>query len=234
MINKNNIFIYIALVVAPTVFLVAEHYTHIEFLLHLAAIPLEVLVAVFIVEMYLESRQKKERRRQLMHIKSCLFRLEMRNLFVANFLALKSPPLTIASIKNAPIDELRKMRQEAESIEYKSLEAMEPIITEYVAAQSVWRNFMNIALDYGFDDVFQDMVYILHFISDVKACKENNPDELFIHKAAGNKLLMHKVLKVLGDGIRKYLDYAIEIREKQPELFDEIVTDYELAAQIRS
>jgi hypothetical protein len=233
MVNKGNIFIYIALVVAPTIFLIVEHYTHIEFLLHLAAIPLEILVAVFIVEMYLENRQKKERRRQLMHIKSCMFRLEMRSLFVSNFLALKSPPVTIASIKNATIEELKKMRHEANNIEYTSLEAMEPVIMEYVAAQAVWRNFMNIALDYGFDDIFQDMVYILHFISDVKAYKENNPDKLFIHKAASNDMLMHKVLKVLGDGIRKYLDYAIELKEKQPELFTEIVADYELATQIR-
>jgi hypothetical protein len=233
MINKTNIFIYIALVVAPIIFLIVEHYTHIEFLLHLAAIPLEVLVAVFIVEMYLESRQKKERRRQLMHIKSCMFRLEMRNLFVANFLALKSPPITIGRIKAAMLDELKKMREDANAIEYKSLEAMEPVIMEYVEAQPIWRNFMNIALDYGFDDIFQDMVYILRFIGDVKTYKDNNPGELFIHKAAGNKLLMQKVIKVLGDGIRKYLDYAIELKEKQPELFDEIVTDYELSTQIR-
>jgi hypothetical protein len=234
MISKNNVFIYIALVVAPTILLIIEHYTHIEFLLHLAAIPLEVLVAVFIVEMYLENRQKKERRRQLMHIKSCMFRLEMRSLFVTNFLALKSPPLTISRIKEASLDELKKMRDEANNIEYQSLEAMEPIIMEYVTAQSVWRNFMNIALDYGFDDIFHDMVYILHFISDVKAYKENNPDKLFIHKATGNKMLMQKTQKVLGDGIRKYLDYAIELKEKQPELFEEIVTDYELAAHVRS
>ncbi len=234
MINKNNIFIYIALVITPTIFLIVEHYTHIEFLLHLAAIPLEVLVAVFIVEMYLESRQKKERRRQLMHIKSCMFRLEMRNLFVANFMALKSPPLTIALIKAATLDELKKMREDANSIEYQSLEAMEPVIMEYVEAQSVWRNFMNIALDYGFDDIFHDMVYILHFISDVKSYKENNPGKLFIHKAASHELLMQKVKKVLGDGIRKYLDYAIELKEQQPELFDEIVADYELATHIRS
>ena len=234
MVNRNNIFIYIALVITPTIFLIVEHYTHIEFLLHLAAIPLEVLVAVFIVEMYLESRQKKERRRQLMHIKSCMFRLEMRSLFVANFLALKSPPLTITRIKEATLDELEKMRENANDVEYKSLESMEPVIMEYVEAQSVWRNFMNIALDYGFDDIFHDMVYILHFISDVKSYKENNPDKLFIHKAASNELLMQKTTKVLGDGIRKYLDYAIELKEEQPELFDEIVTDYELATHIRS
>jgi hypothetical protein len=234
MINKNNIYIYIILLVTPVIVLVIEHFTHIEFLLHVAAIPIEVLVAVFIVEMYLESRQKKERRRQLMHIKSCMFRLEMRNLFVTNFLALKTPPLTIGGIKGASLHELKKMREQANNVQYQSLEAMEPVIMEYVAAQSVWRNFMNIALDYGFDDIFQDMVYILHFITDVKTYKENNPGKLFIHKAAENKLLMQKVLKVLGDGIRKYLDYAIELREKQPELFEEIIADYELATQIRS
>jgi hypothetical protein len=234
MINKNNFFIYIVLVVTPVIILIIEHFTHVEFLLHVAAIPIEVLVAVFIVEMYLANRQKKERRRQLMHIKSCMFRLEMRNLFVTNFLALKTPPLTISGIKAATLHELRKMREQADNIQYRSLEAMEPVIQEYVAAQSVWRNFMNIALDYGFDDIFQDMVYILHFISDVKTYKEHNPEKLFIHKAAENKLLMQKVNKVLGDGIRKYLDYAIELKEKQPELFDEITTDYELATQIRS
>jgi hypothetical protein len=233
MINKNNFFIYIILLVTPVIILVIEHFTHIEFLLHVAAIPIEVLVAVFIVEMYLESRHKKERRRQLMHIKSCMFRLEMRNLFVTNFLALKTPPLTISAIKTATLHELNKMREQANTIQYESLEAMEPVIQEYVAAQSVWRNFMNIALDYGFDDIFRDMVYILHFISDVKTYQEHNPGKLFIHKAADNKLLMHKVNKVLGDGIRKYLDYAIELKEKQPELFDEIITDYELATQIR-
>jgi len=233
-VNKSNVFIYLALVIAPTIIIIIEHYTHIEFLFHLAAIPLEVLVAVFIVEMYLESRQKKERRRQLMHIKSCMFRLEMRNLFVTNFLALKSPPVTIPAIKAATLAELRKMRQDANAIEYNSLEAMEPVIMRYVEAESVWRNFMNIALDYGFDDIFQDMVYILHFVSDVKTYKENSPGKLFIHKAATNKLLMQKAIKVLGDGIRKYLDYAIELKEKQPELFEEIITDYELSIQIAS
>jgi hypothetical protein len=70
---KNNILIYVALVVASAIFSIIEHLTRIEFMLHVAAIPLEVLAAVFIVEMYLGNRQKKERRRQLMHIKSCQY-----------------------------------------------------------------------------------------------------------------------------------------------------------------
>jgi len=194
---KNNIIIYVSLVAASAIFLIIEHLTHIEFMLHVAAIPLEVLVAVFIVEMYLENRQKKERRRQLMHIKSCMFRLEMRNLLIADFLALKSPPLTISKIKGATLPELKKMREDANKIEYQTLEMMEPVILEYVNAQSVWRNFMNIALEYGFEDIFQDMVYILHFISDVKTFQENNPDKMFIHEAAKNELLMQKVMHTI-------------------------------------
>jgi hypothetical protein len=230
---KNNIIIYVALVAASAIFLIIEHLTHIEFMLHLAAIPLEVLVVVFIVEMYLENRQKKERRHQLMHIKSCMFRLEMRNLLIANFLALKSPPLTISKIKEATLAELKKMREDANKIEYQSPEMIELVILEYVNAQSVWRNFMDIALEYGFDDIFQDMVYILHFISDVKTFRENNPGKMFIHEAAKNEILMQKVMKILGDGIRKYLDYAIELKEKQPDLFTEVISDYELSIQIR-
>ena len=45
---------------------------------------------------------------------------------------------------------------------------------------------------------------------------------------------MHRVMKVLGDGIRKYLEYAIELKEKQPELFNQVIADYELLADKRS
>jgi choline-glycine betaine transporter len=108
---KNNIIIYVSLIVASAIFLFIEHLTHIEFMLHVAAIPLEILIAVFIVNMYLENRQKKERRRQLMHIKSCMFRLEMRNLLIADFLALKSPPLTISKIKGATLVSMAELHE---------------------------------------------------------------------------------------------------------------------------
>jgi len=97
----ENILIYILLLAASAFFLVIQQLTHIEFMFHLAAIPLEILVAVFIVEMFLENREKKQKRKQLMYIKSCLFRSEMRNLFIANFNTLKSPSLTMSEIGNA-------------------------------------------------------------------------------------------------------------------------------------
>ena len=39
--------------------------------------------------------------------------------------------------------------------------------------------------------------------------------------------------KVLGDGIQKFLDYAIELKEKQSDMFHQIISDYESSTQIR-
>lgn len=231
---RHNILIYIVLIASAAIFLFIQRLTHIEFLLHVAAIPLEVLVAVFVVERFLENRKNKERRRQLMLIKSCMFRLEMRNLFISNLIAIKSPSITMSKIKAATLAEMNKMREDAETIEYKSLDMMEAIIMEYTNIQHIWRNFMDIARDCDFEEIFQDMVFILHFVSDVKTFKEHNPDKLFIHEATKNELLMHKVVMVLGDGIRKFLDYAIELKEKQPELFYELISDYEVSIQIKT
>jgi hypothetical protein len=229
----KNIGFYLGFVALAAIFLVVEHLTHIAFFLHLAAIPLEVLVAIFIVERMLERRENKERRRQLMFIKSHMFRTDMRGLFVANFRGLKNPAITMSQIKKASLEDLRKMRREAEAIEYRSPEEMEEIIREYVKAQPVWTNFMERAITYNFENIFLDMIYILHFINDVKAFKERSPDRLFIHEAERNERLMTKVRKVLSDGIQKFLDYAVELKEKQPKVFVDLMTDYEISDRMR-
>ena len=229
----KNVELYFGLVAASGIILIFHHYLHFEFLLHLAAIPLDILIAVFIVERYLESHEQKEKRRQLMYIKSFMFRSEMRNLFITNVHALKNPPLTMTRIKAASVDELRAMRTAAEEVEYKSLEAMEPVIMEYVKAESVWHSFMERAIAYNFEGIFFDMIFILHFIYDVKLFKENNPDKLFILEAEKRDLLMVKACKVLHDGIKAFLDYAIELKTKQPAMFDEVMADYELTELIR-
>lgn len=229
----RNIGLYVVLLAAAAIFLVIERLTHIEFMFHLAAIPLEILLVVFIVQRYLDNREKKEKRRQLMFIKSYFFRSEMRNLFLANFGALKSPCLTMSEIKNSSLGELRKMRQDAGTIEYESLEKMELVIMEYVKTQYVWQNFMDRAITYDFEDTFHDMIYLLNFIQDVKLFKDKNPDKLFIHEAEKDEHMMMKVKKVLGDGIQKFMDYAIELKEKQPDMFHQIMSDYESSTQMR-
>jgi hypothetical protein len=231
--RSRDIGVGIILLSASVVFLVLRELTHIEFFLHLAAIPLEVLLAVFIIEKILDQQTARFKRRQLMFIKSFLFRSEMRNLFLANFEALKSPPLTMSRIHSASLEELRLMRQQAERIEYKSAQAMEPIIMEYAKARGVWLNFMERAITYDFEEIFNDMIAILHFIADVSAFKEANPKKLFILEAQRKKPILDRVHKVLWDGIQRFLDYAIELKEKQPELFEEMMGDYESSALLR-
>ena len=225
---------YAAFPSASAVFLVIEHLTHVEFFLHLAAIPIEVMVAVFIVQRLLERRENQDKRRQLMFIKSYMFRSDMRNLFIANFKALKSPAVTMAGIRAGSLDDLRRMRQAAESVEYRSLEAMEPVIMEYVRTQHVWKSFMERAITYNFEEIFHDMIYILHFIYDAQTYKESHPGKMFIPEAAKNDAFMIKARKVLGDGIRRFLDYAIELREKQPRMFDDVFSHYELNSRAKA
>ncbi|TVM00573.1 MAG: hypothetical protein CV087_13315 [Candidatus Brocadia sp. WS118] len=201
---------------------------------HLSAIPLEILVGVFIVGKFLEKSEKTEKRRQLMFIKSYVFRSELLNLFIVNFDALKFPSLTMSKIRNAALEELKQMRKEANTIEYKSSELIEPVIMEYVKAEQVWHSFMERTITYNFEESFRDMIFILNFIYDVKLFKNNNPDKLFIYEAEKNMLFMEKVKKVLGSGIQKFLDYAIELKEKHPGMFDELISDYELLSKIRS
>lgn len=224
----------VTLLVLSLLFLYLEKVTHEEFFLHLAAIPLEVLLAIFIVERLLERRLARERRRQLMFIKSHLFRAEMRSLFIQNFGALKSPAVTLSWIRNASLAELKRMRQDAEKIEYRSLEAMEPVITEYVKAKNVWQQFLSQAIHYNFEDIIIDMIYILNFIQDVLLTKEINPDRLFVEVAKENELLMKKTSKVLTEGINKFLDYAIELKEKHPDMFKELLDDYVQCAELCS
>jgi len=229
--TPEKIMIYIILLALTVIFFYIERLTHIEFLLHVAAIPLDALIIVFIVERFLHHREMQGKRRQLMYIKSYLFRSDMRNLFMLNFRALESPPITLSQIKNASLRELKKMREAANKVGYKSADLMEPLINEYVKTQMVWQNFLDLAINYDLEDIFENMVYLLHFIQDMKLIKNENPDKRIIDEVAKRKDLMQKVDKVLGNGIRSFLDYAIELKMKNIEMFDQIMNDYELAIQ---
>jgi len=223
----------LALVATSGLFILLEGWTKWEFFWHLAAIPLEILIAVFIVEQLLEHREVRAKREQLMYIKSFMFRSQMRDLFIANFAALKSPAITMNSIRRASLAELREMRGQAGDIEYRSLEALEPVIDEYVKAEPVWHSFKERAITYNFENIFLDMMAILHFIYDVRSFKAKHPQKMFIHEAAKKEEAMKKVWKIVTDGIRLFLDYAIELKDKQPAIFDEMMADYELSIRLR-
>ena len=92
----------------------------------------------------------------------------MRNLFLTDFNSLRFPPITVSKIKNSSLEELKQMRSDADHIEYASPEAMEAVIMEYVSAYHVFQEFMEKAFTQDIDSNFDNMLYILHFIEDVK------------------------------------------------------------------
>ena len=186
-----------------------------------------------VVENLLKKKEKDVRKKQLRYIKSHIFRSELRKLFIMNFGALKKPSISLENIKNASLSQLQKMRLEAEDVEYKSLVDLEPVILEYVKTQHVWQLFMEKAMDFHFESIVEDMIYLIHFINDVKIFKDTYPEKLFIEEVKNNELMMRKIYKVLGDGIRSFLNYAIELKEKAPEFLEEILYDYQFTQNLQ-
>lgn len=92
---------------------------------------------------------------------------------------------------------------------------------------------MEWAISNDFEIIFHDMIFLLHFIQDVKLYKRHNPEKLFIREAERQPKMMERVQRVLKDGVCKFLDYAIELKEKQPEVFDELLTEYQLSSQMK-
>ncbi len=214
-------------------FLWLEHATHFEFLLHLAAIPLEILIGAFLVERWLASEEKEGKRRQLMYLKSYLFRSEMRNVFISNFSALAKPAISLEWIRDASLVELVRVRDGVIKPEYQSPAAMEEVLGEYVHARKIFQTFMEWAAAHDFEPIFHDMIYILHFIQDFQLYKKQNPERLFVEEAQAHPRMRAKIEKILRDGVVKFLDYAIELRQKEPEVLEELLDDYLLSSKMR-
>ena len=215
-------------------FLWLEHVTHFEFLLHLAAIPLEILLGAILVERWLARKEKEGKRRQLLYLKSYLFRSEMRQVFLSNFEALAEPAISIAEMRAATLPELRRLRDGVSAIAYRSDGDMERVVLEYARARHAFQVFMEWAAANDFEPIFDDMIFILHFIQDVERFREHNPGKLFVAEARRHPRLWAKTEKVLRDGVVKFLDYAIELREKEPEVLEELLEDYLVSAKLRA
>jgi hypothetical protein len=210
-----------------------EHLTHIEFLLHVAAIPLEILVGAFLVERWLAHNEKEGRRRQLMYLKSYLFRSEMRNVFIANFSGLARPALSLAWIRDASLEELVRARGGITTLDYRSPAAVEEILAQYLQARHAFQTFMEWAAEHDFESIFHDMIFVLHFIQDYQVFKQQNPERLFVDEARRHPRMLAKVERILRDGVVKFLDYAIELRQKEPEVLEDLLDDYLLSSKLR-
>lgn len=91
------------------------------------------------------------------------------------------------------MEELKQMLKDVNHIEYASLDAMETIITEYVPAYHAFYSFMEWTIIHDIDSGFENMIYILYFIEEVKLFKYNNPDIPYVYEAQKKRSLMKKV-----------------------------------------
>ena len=169
-----------------------------------------------------------------MFIKSCLFRSELRTLYMTNFEALAYPRIGMNDIKGAGPKELKEwLRQVEENAQYHSPEAMEAVITEYVKAYLSFNRFLEWAITNDFERIFHDMIMLMHFIHDAQLFKSMHPNELFISKALKNPEQMGRVKAVLTDGIKSFLKFCIELQEHEPDVFLTLMEDYMLAFPIQ-
>ncbi len=215
-------------------FLWVEQVTHILFMAHVAAIPLEIMFGAIIVERFLAGREKKGRLRQLMHMKSYIFRSRIREVFINNFNAMVHPHIDIRQLASAELPELCKLREELDVIQYRSVEDLETIAVSYIDARGVFITFMDWAIQHDFEAILEDMIFVLHFIQDVRMYKEYHPDCLFVEYAMSTPAGREKLRKVLTDGVTKFLDYAIELKTERPLVYDELISEYLMAVEMKS
>lgn len=230
--TSSYILLLIGLPLLSILFLILEHITHIVFLHHVAAIPLEILLGAVIVERFLSRKEKISRLRQFMHLKSFMFRTNIREAFITNFLALESPNIDIERLSTASLPELREMRNSIRKLNYRSAEELEKVIDAYVDARDTFRDFMEFAISHDFESILENMVYVLHFIQDVDLYKRYHPNKLYIEHALRIQDEKRRVIRILSDGISKFLDYLIELKQARPDVFKELINEYLMTSRM--
>jgi hypothetical protein len=230
--TSSYILLLIGLPLFSILFLILEHITHIVFLHHVAAIPLEILLGAVLVERFLAGRERKSRLRQLMHLKSFMFRTHIREAFIANFQALESPNIDMERLAIASLPELQEMRNSIRKLNYRSVEDLETVIKAYVDARDIFRDFMEWAISNDFESILENMVFVLHFIQDVDLYKRYHPNMLYIEHALRMPDEKLRVIRILSDGISKFLDYLIELKQERPDVFKELINEYLMTSRM--
>lgn len=220
----------VALVALSGVILYIQHISHVEFLLHVAAIPLELLVGALLVERFLAAAEKKRGIKQLSYIKGYLFRFDMRNIFILHLRAMVEPRITLLDIRDSSLDELRELRRlvVATDLKYGSSQALELVVDQYVENQKVFEYFMEWAIRNEAEKIFNDMIYILNFIQDMKVLKGVMGNGIVVDEARKMPELQAKIAKVMKGNVLSLLDYAIELKIHRPEDLEELLNDYQL------
>ena len=218
-----------ALISLSASLLYLETVTHQEFLLHVAAIPLELLIGAIIIQRFVAVRDRRRKLKQLSFIKGYLFRFEMRDIFRTNFASLAEPQVSLNVIRAASTAELLKMRADFVECEVKhtSPEALGSVLDQYVESQRVFDYFMQWAIQNDFESIFRGMIYVLNFIQDIKVLKDAPLPHSVAEEVLSKPELNNRAKQVVRDNILSFLDYVIELKQSRFEEFAELLNDYE-------
>jgi hypothetical protein len=156
----------------------------------------------------------------------------MKNLFICNLISLQGPEVTINKIRGMTLKELKDLRNNLGDLTYKSHLHLDKVIQEYVKAKNVFQFFLNWAIEHKMDYIFKDMIYILHFIQDVILYNEQNPGKLFIQGGKTKPELIEKASRVVREGIERFLEYIIELKQNSPTILGSLLSDYETSMSI--
>ncbi len=226
---KDKLLIILFLLLLSGIFFyISDYVLHHHFFLHLAAIPLEIILAVVVVEHFISHKEKANKKYQLFLIKSYLFRSEMKRLFISNLISLQSPELTINKIRGMTLKELKDLRSNLGDLTYKSHQHLEKVVEEYTKAKNVFQFFLEWAIEHNVEYIFKDMIYILHYIQDVILFKEHHPGKFFFQEE-DNSELIEKTSRIVRNGIEHFLDYVIELKQKDTTVLNSLLSDYEIS-----
>ncbi len=219
----------VALISLSAIILYVETITHHEFLLHVAAIPLELLVGAILFERFIASRERKRNLKQLSYIKGYLFRFDMRKIFSTNFESICQPSITMNQIHRASVEELEAMRRSFADadVTHASPEAFEAVLENYIESQRVFEYFMEWAIQNDFQKIFTDMIFVLNFIQDIKVLRDLHPGQSLASQVSSRPDLHRRANKISKDNVLSFLDYAIELRKQRPHEFFELLDDYQ-------
>ncbi len=231
--NEKTLIVLVLLLLSA-ICLTLDNIIHYHFFAHLAAIPLEIVLAVIVVEHFMARKEKNHKKHQLLLIKSYLFRSEMKDLFISNMMSLSNPEITINKIRNMTLQEIKDLRSNLSDFTYKSLQDLDKVIQEYVKAKNVFQFFLNWAIENKIELIFEDMIYIIHFIQDATLFNKHNPDKLFAQKAVNDRELAERLHHVVRGGIEKFLDYVIELKQTNQKVLGILLSDYETSISYRS
>lgn len=217
--------LYVSLVVSALLLLVLEAYTDIVFLLYLAAIPLEVLLAILILERYLKNLEHTKVNQQWVMFKSYIFRVSLKQLYINVIDTYSATGITVESCFDPDDKKLEEIDRKF-SVENIDMSRITPVLSEYIRTEETFVFFLRWAFENGFEEIFNEIGMMLHFIQDLKNFQEHHgslsPEVMEKHDPA----LVETAKQTCMASAHYFIDFIKDISRHHVQLYHLLKKDY--------